>query len=271
VRPCLSQSTLLRVPTEAFLEAAARAGFGDVELRFSRLEDTLAFRRAREIRGMLSRLGVRCAALNSLEEFSLFPDENVGVMDHLVEAMCETCRLLEVPLLIVVPSRLAVPLPWEDIHARTVSRLRRYAERAVQYGVTLALEPIGAPGFSVRTTAAAIAIVDEVDRENVRIALDTMNAYLGGDPPAAWEAVPPELLAIVHFHDSEPGPVETLTLGSRVLPGDGIIDLRGYAAALHELRYAGPLSVELFNERLWQMPPEAVARMAMESLRPFLS
>jgi sugar phosphate isomerase/epimerase len=98
-----------------------------------------------------------------------------------------------------------------------------------------------------------------------------MNAYLGGDPPAAWEATPPELLAIVHFYDSEPGPVETLTLGSRVLPGDGVIDLQGYAAALRELRYTGPLSVELFNERLWRMPPEKVTRRAMESLRPFVS
>ncbi len=271
MRPCLSQSTLMRVPTEAFLEAAARAGFGDVELRFSPLEEALAFRPAREIRELASRLGLKFAALNSLEEFSLYPDENVGVIDGRAEEMFETCRLLEIPALIVVPSRLGAPLPAEEIHARTVERLRRHAERAAQYGVTLAFEPIGTPGFSVRTTATAIAIVQEVDRKNVRITLDTMNAYLGGDPPAAWEAVPPGSLAIVHFHDSEPGPVETLTLGSRVLPGEGVIDLQGYAAALHELRYTGPLSVELFNERLWQMPPQKVARAAMESLRPFIS
>lgn len=162
MRPCLSQSTLLTVPTEAFLEAAARAGFGDVELRFSPLEETLAFRPAQEIRALASRLEVRRVTLNSLEEFSLFPDENVGVIDGRADEMFETCRLLEIPVLIVVPSRLAAPLPAEEIHARTVERLRRYADRAAPYGVTLAFEPIGTPGFSVRTTAAAVAIVQEV-------------------------------------------------------------------------------------------------------------
>jgi len=261
----------MKVPTEAFLEAAAHAGFADVELRFSRLEETLALRPAREIRELASRLGLRFATLNSLEEFSLCPDENVTFMDDRADAMFETCRLLGIPVLVVVPSRLTGPLLQEEIRARTIERLRRYANRAAPRGLTLAFEPIGTPGFSVRTTAEAMAIVQGVGMANVRMAVDTMNAYLAGEPPAAWEDIPLGSLAIVHFHDSDPGPVETLTLGSRVLPGEGVIPLRGYASALRELRYAGPLSVELFNERLWQMPSERVARMAMESLRPFIS
>lgn len=261
----------MRVPTAAFLEAAAHAGFADVELRFSCLEGTLALRPAREIRDLAARLGVRFATLNSLEEFSLCPDENLTILDARADAMFETCRLLGIPVVVVVPSRLTDPLPAEEIRARTVERLRHYATPAASRGITLAFEPIGTPGFSVRTTAEAASIVQEAGMANVRVAVDTMNAYLAGDPPAAWRALRPGWLAIVHFHDSDPGPVQTLTLGSRVLPGEGVIDLHGYASMLRELRYTGPLSVELFNERLWRMPPKRAAQMARESLIPFLS
>ncbi len=68
------------------------------------------------------------------------------------------------------------------------------------------------------------------------LARTTINAYQGGDSPAAWEHVSPELLAIVHFHDCAPGPVDRLTLGSRLLPGEGVIDLAGFGSVLRELR-----------------------------------
>lgn len=270
MRPCLSQSTLMKVPTETFLRAAARAGFADVELRFSCLEETLAFQPAREIRTLAADLGLRLVTLNSLEEFSLFPDENATLMDYHVDSLLETCRLLEVPVLVTVPSRLAAPLPAPEIRARTAERLRHYARQAARLGVTLAFEPIGTPGYSVRTTAEALAIVREVARDNVRLTLDTINAYQGGDTPAAWRPVPADLLSIVHFHDSEPGPVDRLSLSSRILPGEGVIDLRGFVAALRERGYGGPLSVELFNERVWAMAPDEAARAAMTSLQPYL-
>ncbi len=270
MRPCLSQSTLMNIPTETFCRVAARAGFADVELRFSRVEETLAFRPARELRALAADLGLRLATLNSLEEFSLFPDENAVLMDRRVDSLLETCRLLEIPVLVTVPSRIAAPLPAPEIRARTVERLRHYAGQAARLGVTLAFEPIGTPGYSVRTTAEALAIVREAARDNVRLTLDTINAYQGGDPPAAWSPVPADLLSIVHFHDSEPGPVDKLTLGSRILPGEGVIDLRGFVAALRARGYEGPLSVELFNERVWAMPPDEAARAAMASLKAFL-
>jgi 4-hydroxyphenylpyruvate dioxygenase len=258
-------------PTERFLLAAARAGFRDVELRFSRVWETLDLRPARKLRSLLADLGLRATALNSLEEFSLVPEENLGLMDRRAEAMFETCRLLDVGVLIVVPSRLQVPLASPEIRALTVDRLRRVALAAAAYGVTLAFEPIGTPGYSVRTTAEALSIVDEVGIDSVTLAVDTMNAYLGGDGPEVWAQIPSDRLAIVHFHDSEPGPLERLTLGSRELPGSGVIDLHGYAAALRKIKYDGVLSVELFNERIWAMDPDDGARVVMASLAPFLA
>ncbi len=103
------------------------------------------------------------------------------------------------------------------------------------------------------------------------LARTTINAYQGGDSPAAWEHVSPELLAIVHFHDCAPGPVDRLTLGSRLLPGEGVIDLAGFGSVLRELGYTGAVSVELFNERIWAMPPLEAAQAAMASLQPFVA
>jgi sugar phosphate isomerase/epimerase len=55
----------------------------------------------------------------------------------------------------------------------------------------------------------------------------------------------------------------------RVLPGQGVIDLRAIIDRLESFGYAGFYSIEMFNEDLWRMPADVAARLCYESLLPY--
>ena len=49
--------------------------------------------------------------------------------------------------------------------------------------------------------------------------------------------------------------------------GDGIADLPRVIANLRKIGYRGPLSLELFNRRLWDQDPMHVAALGLERIR----
>jgi hydroxypyruvate isomerase len=56
-----------------------------------------------------------------------------------------------------------------------VAALRRAADRAAAERITLLIEPLNArdnPGYFLRTTAEAVAVLDRVERDNVKLQLD---------------------------------------------------------------------------------------------------
>jgi hydroxypyruvate isomerase len=62
-----------------------------------------------------------------------------------------------------------------------VGNLRRAADRAAQVGVTLVIEPINTrdmPGYFLNTTGAAMAIIKEVGRDNLKLQLDLYHCQI---------------------------------------------------------------------------------------------
>ena len=59
-------------------------------------------------------------------------------------------------------------------------------------------------------------------------------------------------IAISHFNDSPEHPARKLQQDpDRIMPGDGIINLKRYCDLLREIGYRRWLSLELFNRQLW--------------------
>ena len=56
----------------------------------------------------------------------------------------------------------------------------------------------------------------------------------------------------------------------RVLPGEGVIQLKTLVAALKTGKYAGPWSLETFNPAYWHEDPEAVARRGRAAIDTIL-
>jgi 2-keto-myo-inositol isomerase len=51
------------------------------------------------------------------------------------------------------------------------------------------------------------------------------------------------------------------------MPGDGQIDLKSEINTLKEMGYNGTVSLELFNESWWKIPPEKTLRVGLERMK----
>jgi sugar phosphate isomerase/epimerase len=77
-----------------------------------------------------------------------------------------------------------------------------------------------------------------------------------------------EQIAIVHLDDVPyRKPFSEMTDGDRVYPGDGDIPIDPLFEVLETTGYAGPVSLELFNEELWAQDPYQVAKTGFEKSR----
>jgi len=139
---------------------------------------------------------------------------------------------------------------------------------AAGYGVTPALEFIG-PLQRVKDVASAWEIVRQADRPNAALLIDTFHYYRGSSRLEDLGQIRGEQVALVHINDVVNLPLEQLTDGHRVLPGQGILPLGDILKVLERRGYRGYLSLELFNEELWGRPAGEVARRGRESLRPW--
>ncbi len=73
----------------------------------------------------------------------------------------------------------------------------------------------------------------------------------------------------VHVNDMPDKPADLTHRDSdRVLPGEGVLDLREIIGTLEQGGYDGFFSLEMFDANLWRLPAKEAARRCYESLLP---
>jgi sugar phosphate isomerase/epimerase len=154
--------------------------------------------------------------------------------------------------------------------ADTLDRIAQIADLAAASGLMIVLEFVGlhiadAPAQTYHDLAATLDLLAKVRQSNVGVLLDSYHWYLSGGTVDQITAIPAGMPLFVHINDAPPGDVATLDDSMRLLPGEGVIDLTAFLGAIAARGYAGPVSVELFSERLRAMPPEEAARRAYET------
>lgn len=121
--------------------------------------------------------------------------------------------------------------------ARCVAGLRAAGDHAAAAGVTLAVEPLNRFESDVLcTTRQAIELLDAVDHPAVRLMLDTFHMHM--EEASIPEAIRLAGARVVHFQANE---------NHRGFPGTGATDWVAVGRALHEIGYAGPISLEPFR------------------------
>jgi 2-keto-myo-inositol isomerase len=88
--------------------------------------------------------------------------------------------------------------------------------------------------------------------------LDSCHWHASGSQPLT--SFPVERLALVHLNDAPDKPPRKIEDADRVLPGEGVIQLKTLIGALESGGFSGPWSLETFNRAYWREDPEAVAR-----------
>jgi 2-keto-myo-inositol isomerase len=210
---------------EEFIEVCAHVGFRELELRDSKVDAYLTDHSRKELTDLLRKHDIHVATLNSLEFFSLVPEENFDFMLKKAEYMMTLCQLIDCDTLVVVPSKNPRRLPLPEIKPRTVERLQRLADAGKSYGVKVLFEPIGFDFFSIRKHLDGLDIVREINNQEVGLLIDTFHFHVGENTLEDLEKIPPERISLVHFHDAADLPRNKLRDEDRLYPGEGIIDL----------------------------------------------
>jgi 4-hydroxyphenylpyruvate dioxygenase len=157
----------------------------------------------------------------------------------------------------------APPGPLDD---GTDAAVAAAAEAVAEEGARLALEPL-CQAVSLATPGAVAALLARIDHPSAAIALDTFHAAVAGAPVAEIAEAAPRV-AIVHAADAPDLPRERLLEPHRhrVAPGTGVQPIAGYLGALAAAGWAGPFSVDVFNEDLWARDATEVARESLQAL-----
>jgi 2-keto-myo-inositol isomerase len=160
------------------------------------------------------------------------------------------------------------PLTPQDLSRLSMS-LSEAAMRAADAGVRLALEFDARASFP-NNLQSAVALVEDVGHPNLGICLDWFHFSVGPSKLLDLYLLSRETLAHVQLSDTADVPREMATDADRILPGEGSSPPDELLHRLVEIGYAGAVSVELHNPRLWRVPPRQFGEIAMTSLRTLL-
>ena len=127
----------------------------------------------------------------------------------------------------------------EEVLSLNEAFFAELADYAKQYDVNVCVENLPFPLYPLTTVEQVCAMVDKLDRENLKVCLDTGHAaiFFGSNVGDAVRYIGNRLEA-VHIHDNMGKEDEHL------IPGDGIIDWDGFAAALKDIGFSGVISLE---------------------------
>lgn len=223
-----------KTPTEIRIRRAADAGLQWVELWGWAHHDMAA------VGAALHDTGLRLNCL-TLDPFAPLVDAAAhGAFRASVERSAWVAADLGCPFVVVLAGDSLTSIPRPAQHRAVVEGLRRGAEVAETYGVTLVLENLNSRvdhiGHYLDTAAEALDIVEAVDHPSVRLLYDLYHSVVMGERPQAVLRDRLDLVAHVQVADA-PGRHE---------PGSGIIDWAGVLGWLLAEGYTGRLGLEYF-------------------------
>jgi len=242
------------------LEAAAAAGFDEIEL-FE--PDLIASALSPEqVRDRADDLGLTIGLYQPFRDFEAVPEprENLRRAEHKFAVM----ERLGADLLLVCSNVSAAAQDDDELAA---AQLRTLAERAAEHGIRIAYEAL-AWGRHVSDYEHAWRIVDAADHPNLGTCLDSFHILSRGSDPATIRDIPGDKIFYLQLADAPELVMDVLQWSRhyRCFPGQGGFDLAAFVQHVLATGYAGPLSLEVFNDVFRQADPQRMAIDAMRSL-----
>jgi len=275
-RPQLSNGALTvcvhQVSSNAFdyrrsLEGYAKAGIRAVEVVLAKAKPFADSESPAAARRLLDDLGIK-AVSTSNHIGAVEPNPNRAKNLDDLKAKCELVRTLGADRIVLVPAMTTKPV--DEDYKRGVDNLREAGEIAGTFGVSLMFE--FSRFFNLATSlSTALWFVRTANHPNVRLMVDTYHFWIGPSKFEDLDALRDGELLHMHFEDTPREPVrELLEQRHRVLPGEGIAPLKTIVAAVKQKKYAGALSVELFDPAFQQMDPYQLAMKIRTAVAPFV-
>ncbi|MFF4501528.1 bifunctional sugar phosphate isomerase/epimerase/4-hydroxyphenylpyruvate dioxygenase family protein [Streptomyces sp. NPDC001401] len=244
------------------LTAASRAGFDGVEIFEN---DLLASPLApEEIRARCADLGLTIDLYQPMRDVEAVPEDefvrNLRRARHKFELM----QRLGVDTVLVCSS--VSPLAIDD-DALAAEQLSQLAELAQDFGIRVAYEAL-AWGRHVSTYDHAWQVVETADHPALGTCLDSFHILSRGSDPKGIEDIPGEKIFFLQLADAPLLAMDVLQWSRhyRCFPGQGGFDVAGLVRHVLRAGYAGPLSLEVFNDVFRQAEAGPTAVDAHRSL-----
>ncbi len=262
----LCLGAIASAPFAERVRAASANGFAGISMWMSHYDEARAEGLSDEaMRAVLDRAGVALAMLEYTTAWAKGPAARIAIVE-------ETARICGIAGTLGADTVLAVTLEPEIEHEKAAAGLALACDVAARSGQRLALEFL--PWTAIPNLAAAWTLVRDADRPNAGVLLDAWHWFRSGPDPDLLRTIPGEKVIHVQISDApatpEPNVVEE-TMRSRLLPGEGAIDLVGLLRILDEIGRHGPTAVEVFSDALRSHPPAEGARLAAEAARAVLA
>ncbi|MDD7941402.1 TIM barrel protein [Actinomycetospora lutea] len=244
------------------LAAAAAAGFDGVEI-FE--PDMLGSpERPAEIAARCADLGLAIELFQPVRDVEALPPEDFAAVLTRLDRKFAVMEQLGVDTALVCSSVHPRAVDDDDLAA---VQLHTVAARAADRGLRLAYEAL-AWGRHVDTWDRSWRIVAAADHPALGVCLDSFHILSRGSDPAPVRDVPGEKIFFVQLADAPELAMDVLPWSRhhRLFPGQGSFDLEAFTAAVADAGYAGPWSLEVFNDVVRQADPWRAARDARRSL-----
>lgn len=259
---------------EKDLVLCEKTGYEFIEIRLDMLRDYLKTHSVKDLKTFFDNNRIKPHAFNALFDIN-FCDKKAWeiVMDDFMLA-CETGEKISSYYTVVVPTLTKEPCTRseKDIFEDSVANLMKLSDVGKNYGMKLGFEPVGSPGYCVKTVKQAWDIVKHINQDDVGITFDAFNLYLYNklNDFKDMKMIDANKLFVVHLDDSDDLPAEVLDHCDRCFPGEGVIDLKNYISTLREMNYKGPISIETFRPSYWAKDPEWVIKEGYETTKRLL-
>jgi sugar phosphate isomerase/epimerase len=261
---CLNTSTIRPTPLLEKIAIAGKAGYQAIEPWNDEVTAYLHQGRSiAELKRALADAGLKVVSMIALHSWVTSEgDEHTRVLDECRRRMMQAIELGS-PFIVASP-------PQEVVDVNKASkRFGELLEIGSRLGITPSMEFLGfVDGVNNVATAWAIASGSGPHRANATIVADVFHMMRGGGSIDDLLTIKGEHLACFHINDLPAVPDPLLQRDEdRVMVGDGIADLPRVIANLRKIGYRGPLSLELFNRKLWEQDPLEVVKRGLERIR----
>lgn len=244
------------------LSAIAAAGFDGVEIFEA---DFLAFDGTpAEVGRMVADHGLRITLFQPFRDFEgMPPEQRIRVLDR-AERKFDLMQQLGADLMLVCSNVSPVSLGGID---RAAADFRELGERAARRSLRVGYEAL-AWGRHVNDHRDAWEVVRRADHASVGLILDSFHTLVRQIDVQSIRAIPGDRIFIVQLADAPWLKMDFLSWSRhfRNMPGQGELDVSGFMRAVAATGYAGPLSLEIFNDQFRGGSPKSVAVDGKRSL-----
>jgi 4-hydroxyphenylpyruvate dioxygenase len=248
------------------LTAIAAAGFDGIEI-FE--QDFIAYDGSpRDVGQRVRDHGLEIMLYQPFRDFEGLPEPERGRAFDRAERKFDLMEELGTDLMLICSSVHPHALGGID---RAAGDLAELGERAAKRGLRVGYEAL-AWGKHVSDHRDAWEIVRRADHPNIGLIVDSFHTLGRKLSPESLRAVPGDKIFFVQLADAPLIDMDLLYWSRhfRNMPGEGDLDVTAFMRAVAATGYAGPLSLEIFNDQFRGGSPKSIALDGYRSLRALM-